>query len=355
MHIKSIGSRVIWDGFLAEVQPNTFLHSWEWGEFQQAMGERVWRLGVFDTTAGQQDSSASLQHDSTATLVGVVLIIKVQARRGAFLFCPHGPIAIGSMNYESGIMALVDYLKHLAKEERCGFMRFSPLMVKAPEHEKVWHDLGFREAPIHMHPELAWILDITPAADELLAGMRKTTRYSIRKAEKDGVQVTMSTDPNDIEKFWSVYSATVDRQHFVPFSKQYLRTEFEIFAKQGSVALFFGTYHGEIISAAFIVFQKWSAFYHHGASIPKYANVPASQLIQWHAILEAKRRGCTRYNFWGIAPEEARNHPWTGLTVFKKGFGGFAEEYIHAKDYPLTSRYWLTYLIEWARRKKRRL
>lgn len=251
--------------------------------------------------------------------------------------------------------ALVDYVRQLARGEGCSFIRFSPLMLKTAEHDALWHELGFREAPIHMHPELAWILDITPSAEQLLQGMRKTTRYSIKKSEKDGVDVTMHNNPGDLDTFWNIYEQTVSRHHFTPFSKQYLRTEFEAFAAQNNAAFFFGRYRGEVISAAFVVFQPWSAFYHHGASTPKYANVPASQLIQWHAILEAKRRGCARYNFWGIAPEHASNHPWAGLTLFKKGFGGYAEEYVHAKDLILNQKYWLTYSIEKIRKIKRRL
>ena len=250
---------------------------------------------------------------------------------------------------------LIKHVRTLAHQEKCSFIRFSPLQIKTPEHEKVWRDFGFRAAPIHMHPELAWILDITPTEEELLKNMRKTTRYSIRKAEKDGVEIVKSTAPDDIEKFWTVYQPTVDRQHFVPFSKNYLRKEFEVFAEQGSAALFFATYRGEVISAAFIVFNPWSAFYHHGASDPKYTNVPASQLVQWHAILEAKRRGCVKYNFWGIAPEDATKHPWAGLTRFKRGFSGYAEEYIHAKDLVLGPRYWLNYSIEKVRKIRRGL
>ncbi|MBI2552610.1 peptidoglycan bridge formation glycyltransferase FemA/FemB family protein [Candidatus Uhrbacteria bacterium] len=353
--IKSIDDRIIWDEFLEKVQPNTFLHSWQWGEFQQGMGERVWRLGVYTNSHEPSSPRAPRTDTNIDALTGIALIVKVRARRGNFLFCPHGPIIEGIKNYELRIKELIGYVRELAQQEKCSFVRFSPLMLKTPEHNKLWLEAGFREAPIHMHPELAWILDITPSEEKLLAGMRKTTRYSIRKAEKDGVAVTMSANPDDIEKFWAVYSATVDRQHFVPFSKPYLRAEFEVFAQQGSAALFFGIYRGEIISTAFIVFQSGSAFYHHGASIPKYTNIPASQLVQWHAILEAKRRGCKKYNFWGIAPDTAKNHPWSGLSLFKKGFGGLAEEYTHAKDLVISPAYWLNFTIEHLRRIKRHL
>lgn len=345
--VKPIVDSIIWDDFLSQTQPNTFLHSWQWGEFQQAMGERIWRLGIYENTQEHEGGGAN-------GLIGIALIIKVQARRGNFLFCPHGPIGMKTWKHDN-MEALGAYMRTIAHAEKCSFVRFSPLMPKTPGNEELWRDVGFREAPIHMHPELAWLLDITPSTEALLTGMRKTTRYSIRKAEKDGVEIKRSTNPDDIDKFWEIYSATVDRQRFVPFSKKYLRAEFEIFAAKSKAVLLFGSYKGEVISTAYIIFEKWSGFYHHGASVQKYTNVPASQLVQWHAILEAKKRGCLRYNFWGIVPESAKNHPWAGLSTFKRGFGGYFEEYTHAKDLVLTSRYWINYLVENIRRRRRGL
>ena len=72
-------------------------------------------------------------------------------------------------------------------------------------------------------------------------------------------------------------------------------------------------------------------------------------------IQEAKKRGCTLYNFWGVSPDNKPKHPWAGLSLFKKGFGGFEETYLHAQDKPLTKKYWLNYIIETVRRLKRRL
>ncbi|MBI4135115.1 peptidoglycan bridge formation glycyltransferase FemA/FemB family protein [Candidatus Uhrbacteria bacterium] len=353
LDIALIESREIWDAFLGRARPNTFLHSWEWGEFQQGMGERVWRLGIYSTNGDESNTPRM-----ATNLVGIALVIKVKARRGSFLFCPHGPIFSRSTQHVSRntiVQTLCDYLTDIAKTEKCSFVRFSPLMLKTPVHEMVWQKLGFREAPIHMHPELAWILDITPSESELLTDMRKTTRYSIRKAEKDGVEIVKSISLDDIEKFWTVYQSTVERQRFVPFSKNYLSKEFRTFAAQNKAMLIFGMYKGEIISTAFVVFEKWSGFYHHGASIPKYASIPASQLVQWHAILEAKKRDCVRYNFWGIVPESAKTHPWAGLTLFKKGFGGYAQEYVHAQDLIISSKYWVNWMVERLRKWRRHL
>ena len=324
-----------WEAFMRKRQPHSFLHSWLWGEHAEATGSKIYRIGIYK---GDE-------------LVAAALLIKVSARRGAFLLCPHGPVI--AENEAEILRLLARECTRIATAEKCDFIRFCPLAKDSFEERARYRALGFRDAPIHMHPELSWMLDVTKSEDDLLRDMRKTTRYLIKKMEKEGVEVEMSTNPDDIEKFWPVYEATVQRQQFTPFKKTDLRKEFELFAKNANAAFFFGNQHGIIVAAAIIVFYNGQAFYHHSGSLSSGSNV--SYLLQWRVIQEAKRRGCTLYNFWGISPVDKPNHPWAGLSLFKKGFGGFAEEYLHAQDKPLTAKYGLNYVVETSRRIRRGL
>lgn len=337
--VRLIQDEMVWEKFLSEQQPHSFLQSWKWARHYEHTGSKIFRTGVYQ---GE-------------TLVGVGLFIKIGARRGTFLVCPHGPIVSQGADEEAALSALVRYSTHVARDEKCDFIRFCPLFAATDTNRAMYRRLGFRDAPIHMHPELSWMLDITKPEDVLLKEMRKTTRYLIKKMEKEGVEIIQSSDPADMEKFASVYAATVQRQQFTPFSKEYLQTEFELFSKDGQAVFFFGKYRGELIAAAIIIFYNGQAFYHHSGSLQKFEDINASYLLQWRVIQEAKKRGCTLYNFWGICPDNKPKHAWAGLSLFKKGFGGFAEEYLHAQDKPLTAKYWLNYVIETVRRIRRRL
>ena len=337
--ISSISSKNIWENFIQECRPNTFLHSWNWGEFQQELGYKIFRFGFY----------------YNEDLAGLALFIKIPARRGTFLFCPHGPIlkTQDPFSRQEILKSLLKTSKKTTLLEKCQFIRFSPLMKDSDENKMIFKNSGFRKAPIHIHPELVWTLDTSPSEEEILKAMRKTTRYSIKKAEKDGVAVIKSSKINDLEIFWQLYQTTASRHHFTPFSKKYLQTEFEIFQKDGQALLLFGQYQGEIISGALIIFYNGIGFYHHGASLAKYTQITASHLLQWEAIKEAKRRGCWLYNFWGVAPEQAPNHPWASLSLFKKGFGGFSESYLLTQDYIISPFYWLTFAVEKVRKIKR--
>ncbi len=351
MQIQQINSRETWDKFINSQSPNTFMQSWAWGEFNARMGHKIFRLGLFDTDK----------------LVGIALVLKIVARRGSFLYIPNGPLFIHEPKEFriSNFEFLTKYLSKLAEDENCSFVRIAPLMLNTEENRKVFVEIGFRKAPIHMQAELMWLLDITPDETTILKNMRKTTRYEIRKAEKEGVTVEASNNIEDLDKFISVYRSTVDRQNFVPFSEKYLKNELESFAPNNA-SLFFAKYkapsesatspeedNGEILATALIVFTESEAFYHQGASNQKYPKIPAAYLLQWEIIREAKRRGCRIYNFWGISPDENKNHPWHGLSLFKKGFGGYSEEYLPAQDLIINKKYWFNWIVEKARKIKR--
>lgn len=270
--IRIVESKKVWEDFLEERKPHTFLQSWNWGEFNESSGHKIFRLGI-----REKDK-----------LAGVALVVKIVAKRGSFLFCPHGPV-LANLNLIA-LKTLTEYLKKLAQEERARFIRISPLMLNTSENKASFKNLLFRDAPIHMQAELVWLLDLSPSEEELLANMRKTTRYSIRKAQNEGVEIKTSSDSLDVQKFYSLYRETVSRHRFVPFSPDYIQREFASFVKESKALWFFGKYNGEIVSAAMIIFTNGGAFYHHGASIQRYSNIPVSYLVQWAVIKEAKRR-----------------------------------------------------------------
>jgi len=339
MEVREITNKEEWENFLLLCQEKTFCHSWNWGEFNLLLGNKVWRFGVFDTG-----------------LSAVFQVIGIRARRGSFLFVPHGPVFLKEDKKKEILRSVLNSLKRLGEEEGAWFLRIAPLLLRTEENNQLFEYFRFVSAPMHMHPEITWELDLTLSEEELLKNMRKTTRYLIRRAEKEeGVDIVKSTRKEELENFEEIYWETAKRHSFVPFSKEYLEKEFEVFSKDNQALMFSGKHHEEVLSSAMIIFHSQRAFYHQGASLP--SKIPVSYLIQWEAIKEAKRRGCRSYNFWGIIPqsEEVGGHPWKGLTLFKKGFGGREKDYVRTKDYPLSWKYWLVFIFEQIRKKKRNL
>ncbi len=326
MEIKEINNKDVWEGFLLKCDEKTFLDSWNWGEFQKREGEKIWRFGIYDNEQ----------------LISVALVIKVKAKRGTFLFVPHGPITKSDrVTFSKKALGhLTNKLKEIAKQEKAHFIRIAPIYERNEENIKIFEELGFRNAPIHIHPEATWELDVKGSEQELLMNMRKTARYLIRQAEKNiDIEIVKTQNIEDLKKFNEIYCFTAKHHKFTPFSLKYIQNQFSSFLPDDEILIFLGKYKNEIVSSAIIVFWQNIGFYHHGASLSKYNKIPVSYLLQWEAIKEAKKRGCQRYNFWGIAPDSNKNHAWAGLSLFKKGFGGYRKDYVQTQDLPLSRVY----------------
>ena len=69
MEIKEITGKQEWEDFLAQCTEKTFLQSWNWGVFNESLGKKVWRFGIFEGSE----------------LVAVALTMKTTAKRGSFL------------------------------------------------------------------------------------------------------------------------------------------------------------------------------------------------------------------------------------------------------------------------------
>lgn len=348
MELKEIKDERIWTDFLLDIQPNTFLQSWQWKQVQENPAVAPSFGGAM---AGEETRALGFYKNNT--LVAVALLITVQAKRGIHYLCPHGPIVKNNSDFADVLKQLTAYCLQLRTKSKAVALRVAPLIEKNAENRELFSSLKFRPSPMHVHAELTWVLDISKGEDEILAGMRKTTRHAITKAKKEGVNIEISQDASSLERFFPLYETTKNRHGFVPFSKKAIASQVDIFRKNNMMYFAIATHKGEDVAAAILIQFGSTVFYYHGASTKTSSQVPSAQLLQWEAIREAKRRGATRYNFWGIARDDEPNHPFAGITVFKKGFGGYAIDYMHAQDLPLSWKYWVLWAIEMFRKKKR--
>lgn len=326
MPIIDIDNRKDWEDFFSEIKERTFLNSWNWGEFRKSLGNHIWRKGL--TNSGK--------------IVSLFLISKIRSKKGDFLLLAHSPSF--QKIEKDDLTDVIEEVKLIAQKEKVSFIRIAPIF-NPNDYSFLFSHLGFRRSPSLVFPTKSLELDISLSEDSILSDMRKGTRYLIKKGiNNDEIKISITNSIKDLPIFYQLQKETALKQGFTPFTFKYMKKEFEIFSKENQAALFLASHKGDYIAGAFLIFWNKKAFYHHGASITN--KVPASHLIQWEAIKEAKKRGCDFYNFWAIAPSDNSTHKWAGLTFFKKGFGGQELNYGETIDLPISKSYFLTYFIE---------
>lgn len=198
--------------------PKSFLQSWGWGEINRKSGEKVFRLGFFK---GQK-------------LVGICLLIRQEAKRGPHLLVPGGPFI--DWGDKALVGFFVDTLKKLATGEKVWFVRVRPELLSNPVNMKLFAELGFRPAPMHLHAENTWVLDVTKPEEEILSGMRKTTRYLVKRSFGEGLKIDISKSKKYAKELYDLQKETSERHGFVGFPQKLFEVEIEEFAKNNNVS-----------------------------------------------------------------------------------------------------------------------
>ncbi len=321
-----------WAEIQAQYPEANFLQSPAWGEVNEQVGHKV-IIAVWDQ--------------------GWCLMIVKNAKRGRYLEIPGGPLM--DWTDEDLRREVFQQIKLVAEREKCVFVRLRPQLRHSEENLAILNSLGLKKSPMHLHAEHTVMLDLTKSTDELLADMRRQTRYEVRRAGKLGMTVKYSTDTDIFQEFHQVQLQTAERQHFVPPNLKMLLAEHKAFGTNARMYVA-RTIEGQAAAYGLILVSGAEAEYFEAASTEFNQKLPGAYALLWQAMQDLKEDGVQRFNLWGIAPPGQTEHRYAGVTIFKKGFGGEVVEFVPAQDMIIKrSRYQINKIIENVRKKRRHL
>jgi lipid II:glycine glycyltransferase (peptidoglycan interpeptide bridge formation enzyme) len=214
---------------------------------------------------------------------------------------------------------------------------------------------GLRKAPGDLLPPDTIVLDLDHTEDALLGRMRPKTRYNIRLANRRGVRVRRGMI-RDLALWNALYRETARRNRITPHGQHFfapLLPEGRIVdtapnsppggngsqvplaqANREEARLLIAEKDGVPLAAMFMSVSSDQASYLYGASSGDRRDLMAPYALQWAAIQEAKKAGCSSYDLFGVAPGPDPEHPMYGLYQFKRGFGGSMLHRQGVWDYP---------------------
>jgi len=260
-----------------------FLQSWQWGEFQEKSGQKIFRLGV----------------EENGELIAVATLIKNSLPFGkSYFYCPVGPVANDKL-----FDFLFSEINKIAKREKVVFLRFEP--------EKIINKSEFKiKRTIDIQPSKTVIINLEKTEEEILKAMHQKTRYNIRLAEKKSVKIN-ELKAGEFDNFWKLMTETVNRDGFRLHNKEHYKKLSEV----DGIKIFFGEHDGVKICAGIFSFFGDTVTYLHGASSNEHREVMAPYLLHWEMVKYSKNNGFKKYDFYGIDEKK-----WPGVTRFKTGF-----------------------------------
>ena len=336
--IIDAGNRETWDTFVMSHEESNFLQSWDFYEFHTSRGNSVVRKIAVDENG-----------KILTTYAGVV----ERAKRGSFLAIAGGPI----LDWEDKALVkkVFEDIKQEGKRFHCAFVRVRPQLELSESGLNLFEKtLGLKKAPMYLSVEYAGILNLEKTEEEILAGASQGFRRKLRKAEKNNLEIEVTSDPSVMKSFCKLEHAHASRQGYVAFSDSFLTKQFEAFAKHNEVLMYVGKKDDEILAMNFMIFYGNEASYHYGVSSDLGTKYSVAPLLHLKAMEEARRRGIKRYNLWGIVGRDETSHRFYGVSEFKRSFGCDELKYIPAHDLVLDPlKYKFTKLVESTRKRLR--
>ncbi|PIV10938.1 hypothetical protein COS50_02860 [Candidatus Roizmanbacteria bacterium CG03_land_8_20_14_0_80_35_26] len=194
------------------------------------------------------------------------------------------------------------------------------------------NDKRIIKSPHPLFPTWTQILDLTKSEEELLKNMHSKTRYNIRLAEKKGVVVKEESNDNGFETFARLYFETTKRQKYFGHDYRYHKIVWSNL--KGKISHILVAYYNNIPLAAYELFYLDGIIYYvYGGTSEQFRNLMASNLLMWEAIKLGKRLGAKKFDMWGsLPPDYDYNHPWSGFTRFKSGYGTKFVEMVGSYD-----------------------
>lgn len=299
---------------------NHFLQSSAWKTFQETLGREV------ITAHGEDWNYQAIVETGTGN------------RR---LYCPYGP----SFTSVKGFDATVKSLKQEALQQGASFIRVEPIgTLTAAQLKK----RGFKAVTYQqLQPAHTLIIDLAPSQSDILAQMSQNSRNITRNYTNKGISIHTSYNPQDITILTSLLARVGARNHITPHSYEYFKTQASTLFPTRNAVLYYAVVNDTPIAAALVYDDTTTRYYAHAAADDAYRKLSAGTALVGQMILDAKDKGLSRFDLYGIAPDDFPSHPWAGFSKFKRSFGGTPLTYLGAWDLPIKPvRYWIYRLYQ---------
>jgi len=145
----------------------------------------------------------------------------------------------------------------------------------------IWKDFKFDVRYTYMIEDLSNL-------DELYSNFQYDVKYSIKKANKNGLIVK---EDGSIKEFYEVNKKTFDRQKMqMPYTLEFLTNLDNVLCEHGNRKILLATTNdGKIIAGVYLLYDKNCTYYLMGGADPEYRKLCAQTLLIWESIQFASK------------------------------------------------------------------
>ncbi len=303
-----------YEEFLKQNKKGHFMQSPQWAELKNN-----WNYKVI------------VERNENGEIIGSVafLIRQLPYTKYNIMYAPRGPVC--DIHDSELVKKLISSSKELAKScNACVIMIDPDVKAEETEFTRLLTGAGFKGKNGKnfegTQPRFVFRLDVKDKTiDELMAAFHSKTRYNIRVAQKNGVEVKI-VGKEEAKTFYDIMIETGMRDNFVTRPLSYFERMLDCMGE--NARLYMAYYEGKAIAGTLAAHYGNKVWYLYGASSNAYRNVMPNYLLQLEMIRWAVDEGCDIYDFRGVSGDLTPENPLYGLYKFKKGFSGELTEFI---------------------------
>ena len=226
-------------------------------------------------------------------------------------------------------------LEKIAAQQNYIFLRFASADENLPNflREKFWRKSGRKTWPVATR-----FLNLQKPLDEIQKEFSTSGRRHLKIARRENLEIKFEKNGKILAELSRKLETRKNlKMHDENFFTKILR-EFKSDAFLISIWK-----NSQPAAAALFASDGKTVTYLFGASDFEFAKTQAATLLQFTAIQTAQKRGGKFFDFFGVAPPGAKNHPWEKISQFKRKFGGEEISYFEEIEIPFSKFRWVIF------------
>lgn len=287
---------------MTQIKARHFLQSDEWATFQKELGHRTY-----------QKSGPGWEY--------FAILERGYGKLGRHfrrLYVPYGPTAESEEKLQKALASL----DKLARDLKVDYIRIEPAIIGV-DNANV-QPAGYTITKRTAQPRHTLVVDITQSMQNILLGMSKTNRYLWNRSARNNLSFKISYKEKDLQHFLEMMAETAARTQSKFHDNYYFKALIEVLGPTKNAGVAYAYHNDEVLVGVLFAddFVAKTRYYLYAGSFDKAREFSANSPLVVYLLEQAKELGMETFDFFGVSPKEETNHRWSGLSKFKRSFGG---------------------------------
>jgi lipid II:glycine glycyltransferase (peptidoglycan interpeptide bridge formation enzyme) len=302
---------------------------------------QFWQYGDAKTETSRWEAIRFLIIDEDKKSIGLAQVLSLKVPLiGGVARMNRGPILLDSSGNNKSLNVLIKVFSALIdefKKRHWWLVQIAPEINDLELANNLLKQFGLRKLAVT--PYASGLLSLQPNEEQLIMGLKKKWRYSLRKAQGANVNISMQDgNSKNLKVLLSRYSDLKKKNEFngiadsliLSLAKKKAREwQFNFFIANNDNSSNIESCCGILVS----VRHGDTTTYFLGVTTAKGRELQVNYLLLWEAILHAKKNDCSWFDIGGLDLSTPK-----GIMHFKKG--------LQSEPYSLIGE-WRGFLLPW--------